>query len=164
MPKTPEKSVAWSLRRSQAEADTALSKFLNEVFHQEQEIPEHLIPLGKEAQKWWYLEKPSGQVVGAVAVWHRADGWHWGRFALATPYRGQGLGKKLALLSFREAFSDEAICLLRIEARDITVSLLEKLGGRKTGAPKPFYVGTVTPMTLSRQDFQAATSGHPQSF
>ena len=63
--------------------------------------------------------------------------------------RGCHLGTMLLQSAVREIFSsgiEEIYC----EARDTTVHIVEKLGGKITGDPVPFYDGNVTPMILKR--------------
>jgi hypothetical protein len=40
-----------------------------------------------------------------------------------------------------------------MEARDVSVGILKKLGGKVTGEPINFYGDSVTPMILKRDDF-----------
>ena len=72
-----------------------------------------------------------------------------GRFAVTPENRGCHLGTMLLQSAVREIFSsgiEEIYC----EARDTTVHIVEKLGGKITGDPVPFYDGNVTPMILKR--------------
>ncbi len=40
-----------------------------------------------------------------------------------------------------------------MEAREVTVAIICRLGGRVAGKPVPFYKGTVTPVRLHRDDY-----------
>lgn len=40
-----------------------------------------------------------------------------------------------------------------MEAREVTVAIICRLGGQVAGKPVPFYKGTVTPVRLHRDDY-----------
>lgn len=134
----------------EARYEAALA-FIYEVFHTEQHIPEMLIPIGNHEQKWWGLRKNEA-VLGTAAIWKTNGNWHWGRFAVDKSLRGQGLGKILALTSFKDTFQS-GIDLLYIDARDTTVGIIEKFGGLRNGKKIDFYGTPVTPMTLYKNAF-----------
>ena len=48
---------------------------------------------------------------------------------------------------------DQGVDAIYMEARDITVAIVQKMGGRVTGEPVPFYEGTVTPVMLEKERF-----------
>lgn len=125
--------------------------FLESIFTQEQQIPKTLIPLSHPEQHWWGF-KENNNITGTVAAWKDGSDWHWGRLAVSPSLRGTGLGKKLALKSFKELF-DTGISIIVIDARDVTVNLLLSLGAELTGDTTSFYDIPITPMTLSREGF-----------
>ncbi len=126
--------------------------FLEEVFSIEQNIPKELIPVKADQQKWWAI-KDGNQIVGTAAIWQINSEWHWGRLAIHEKLRGLGLGKKLVTQSLEESFQ-MGIETILIDARDITVDMILKLGGKIVGEKINFYGLPVTPMELCKSDFK----------
>ena len=91
-------------------------------------------------------------VVGAVAAWKEGEQVHWGRFAVHNMLRGRGIGTKLAVFSLEDLFS-RGFEEIYMEAREATVAIICRLGGRVVGKPVAFYKGTVTPVRLHRDDY-----------
>ena len=125
--------------------------FLENVFYQEQNIPKELIPLESDIQKWWSI-RSSDEIVGIVAAWKVKSEWHWGRLAIHEKLRGFGIGKKLAIKSLDELFQ-MGIEKVKIDARDITVEMVLKIGGRITGRKVSFYGYPITPIEINKNDF-----------
>ena len=100
----------------------------------------------------WYCAELNGIPAGTVAVWQEGSETHWGRFAVQPDLRGRGIGKALVRYSLEQSFSRgiDRICM---EAREATVHIICKMGGRITGEAVPFFVGTVTPVEISAADF-----------
>ena len=122
------------------------------VFSGEQNIPAGEIPafLAKKPQCWCAV--CGGQIVGTAAAWKEGGSVHWGRFATDPDYRGRHIGRRIAQLSFDELFT-QGIDEIYMEAREITAGMVCRMGGRIIGEPQPFYVGTVTPVTLRKEDY-----------
>ena len=117
-------------RASEADMDQIMA-LVTETFSGEQRIPLELIPIPEELSPQWWCAKDNGKVIGSIAL----CGCHVGTMLLQS--------------AVREIFSsgiEEIYC----EARDTTVHIVEKLGGKITGDPVPFYDGNVTPMILKR--------------
>ena len=131
-----------------AEAD----KLVQDTFALEQGIPTDLIPLNEVSDTLWWCARSGEYIIGVVAAWQQGNHWHWGRFSVDDRFRGFGMGKQLALLSFEELFKIQSEIVM-IDARDIAVTILEQLGANVIGPPVDFYGMPVTPMTLSKQDF-----------
>lgn len=125
--------------------------FLEDVFHKEQHIPTELIPLKNDNQKWWCI-KINNEVVGIVAAWETKNEWHWGRLAIHKKLRGLGMGKKIATKSLEELFQ-MGVEKVIIDARDITVEMVLKMGGKITGEKTNFYDHPITPMKIHKNDF-----------
>ncbi|MEQ6166413.1 GNAT family N-acetyltransferase [Ekhidna sp. MALMAid0563] len=125
--------------------------FLETVFTHEQQIPKELIPLKFEEQFWWCIQS-DGRIAGTAAAWKDGKEWHWGRLAVSVHQRGKGLGKKLAVQSFGDLFQMD-IQEIIIDARDVTVKLLQSIGAEITGRTTEFYGIPITPMTLKKEDF-----------
>jgi predicted GNAT family N-acyltransferase len=125
--------------------------FLENVFYKEQNIPKELIPLENENQKWWCI-RSSDEIVAIAAAWEVKSEWHWGRLAIHKKLRGFGMGKKIAIKSLDELFQ-MGIESVKIEARDITVEMVLKMGGKITGRKAKFYGHSITPMEIQKEDF-----------
>lgn len=130
-------------------------KLATDVFTNEQNIPENLIPLNEALQPIWWYARMGEDIIGISASWRENDEWHWGRYAVDKKLRGKGVGKKLALFSLNEIFNLGAGEIFS-EARDITVRMLRKLGCEVTGEPVIFYGDSVTPITIKKCDFLQA--------
>lgn len=141
-----------TLRRAAAPDMEAILKLQVAVFEGEQGIPGELVcSPGDHFLQWWCaLEGDS--VVGAVAAWKEGEQVHWGRFAVHNMHRGRGIGTKLAVFSLEDLFS-RGFEEIYMEAREATVAIICRLGGRVVGKPVAFYKGTVTPVRLHRDDY-----------
>ena len=122
---------------------------VTETFSGEQNIPIELIPIPDEmCPQWWCIEE-NGNMIGSLALYRDCNEWHMGRFAISPDKRGEHLGTQLLISAIQDIFSsgiEEIYC----EARDTTVHIVEKLGGKITGDPVPFYDGNVTPMIIKK--------------
>jgi len=125
---------------------------LKEVFSCEQNIPEELLDIKKDLKPIWWCAKIDSEIVGIAAGWIEKDEWHWGRFAVKKRLRGLGIGKKLAIFSLNDIFNLGADKIF-IEARDVTIGILKKLGGKVVGETKDFYGDPITPMILKKHEF-----------
>jgi DNA-binding MarR family transcriptional regulator/predicted GNAT family N-acyltransferase len=131
--------------------DSAM-ELLIQTFSNEQNIPGQLVPLSKSKSPRWWCVRVGEEVLGAVAAWKESGQWHWGRFAVDKNFRGLGIGKTMAIESITELFTGAADKII-IEARDITVGIIQKLGGKQTRPPFDFYGEPVTPMVLEKEAF-----------
>lgn len=127
-------------------------KLATDVFTSEQNIPESLIPINEEFNPIWWCARAGEDIVGVAAGWREENKWHWGRFAVDKKLRGIGLGKKIAIFSLNELF-DVEVDKIFIEARYITLKMLEKFGCEVIGEAKDFYGDLVTPVTIKKRDF-----------
>ncbi|QOX64253.1 GNAT family N-acetyltransferase [Anoxybacterium hadale] len=138
-------------RLQEVDMGTALT-LLEDVFAGEQNIPVTLNSIPEEREPiWWYVENDS-EMVGVIAGWKENDTWHLGRFAVDSRLRGLGIGKKLMKFALGEIFKLGAERIYT-EARDVSVSILIKLGGKVIGEPFDFYGEPVTPMIIEKQAF-----------
>lgn len=48
---------------------------------------------------------------------------------------------------------EQKIAEIYTDARDITATIICKMGGQIVGEPQPFYVGTVTPVVLKKSNY-----------
>lgn len=137
----------------QHEVDT----LIKHVFNGEQGIPEDLIPLDPHLPCVWWVARCGEYVIGAVACWEIDGEWHWGRYFIDANFRGYGIGKKLAVESLKDLFTNITDYIVS-DARDATVAILNQLGAKVTGEAIDFYGSPVTPMRLDKQDFEAICS------
>ena len=148
-------SSVFKIERLTPELYSLAVLFLENIFHEEQNIPKELIPLKNENQEWWCIMQ-CDEIVGIVAAWKTDSEWHWGRLAVHHKLRGQVLGKKLAMESLDECFR-MGIDKVKINARDITVDMILKLGGKITGKKDTFYEQPITPMEIEKRNFAYKT-------
>lgn len=130
----------------------AAIRLATEVFTSEQHIPENLIPLQDDMEQMWWCARVGEDIIGVAAAWKENHQWHWGRFAVDSRLRGLGIGKNLATFSLHELFQQD-VEKVYMEARDVTVKMLEQLGCRVEGTPTDFYGEPVTPITIQKCDF-----------
>jgi DNA-binding MarR family transcriptional regulator len=130
----------------------AAMELIIQIFSSEQNIPRHLVPVSKSKSPKWWCVRVGEDVIGAVAVWKESGQWHWGRFAVDKNFRGLGIGKSMAVESITALFTGIADKII-IEARDITVGIIEKLGGKQTNPAFDFFGDPVTPMELQKEAF-----------
>ncbi len=147
----PERLRIETLRERYQEAAMAL---LYRTFAIEQHIPAHLIPLPEDKPVKRWCIRIGEEIIGFAAAWNEAGTWHWGRFAVDAHFRGLGIGKKLAIESLGDLFAADANEIV-IDARDVTVEIVRKLGGEETAPAFDFYGAPVTPMLLRKAQFQA---------
>lgn len=140
------------LRLASAEDLPHILNLQVQVFTGEQCIPEEMVRAVQSKTPTWYCAELNGIPAGTIAVWQEGSETHWGRFAVQPDLRGRGIGKALARYSLEQSFSRgiDRICM---EAREATVHIICKMGGRITGEAVPFFVGTVTPVEISSADF-----------
>ncbi len=131
--------------------DSAM-ELLVQTFSNEQNIPGHLVPISEDKSPKWWCVRVGEEVIGVVAAWKESGQWHWGRFAVDKEFRGLGIGKSMAIESITGLFAGAADKII-IEARDVTVGIIEKLGGKQIRPPFDFYGEPVTPMELEKDAF-----------
>ncbi|WP_411678858.1 GNAT family N-acetyltransferase [Clostridium thailandense] len=127
-------------------------KLATEVFTYEQNIPEKLIPISAELSQIWWCARVGEDIVGVIAAWNENNQWHLGRFAVDRNLRGLEIGKKMLILSLNEIFNLDVEEVF-VEARDITVRMLEQFGCKVVEEPIDFYGEPVTPITIKKCDF-----------
>ena len=141
------------------------------VFSGEQEIPEDDVRQAQTDHTTWWVVACGDRIIGAAAAWEETDVEeavlrkaglmcehkiaHTARFILDPAFRGHGLGARMALYTLREIFR-MGYDAIYMENREATVHIVEKYGAVRCGETVPFYVGTVTPMILTREAFEQA--------
>lgn len=141
-----------TVRRAEAGDLKAIMALQIATFNGEQAIPEGVIRLRDGQQPQWWAAFCGGRLMGAVASWKEEGVQHAGRFAVTPESRGLGIGKLLARKAFDDLFA-QGIEEIYMEARDVSVHIVEAMGGEVTGEPFDFYVGTVTPMKIRRESY-----------
>lgn len=124
-------------------------KLATKVFTDEQNIPSELVPVNEDLKPIWWCARVGEDIVGVTAAWSEKNKWHWGRFAVDKRVRGIGIGNKIAMFSLQEIFNIGADEIF-IEARDITLRMLEKLGCEVIGEAENFYGEPVTPIIIQK--------------
>ncbi|MFW7525412.1 GNAT family N-acetyltransferase [Vibrio ostreicida] len=132
-----------------------IENLLRDTFAGEQNIPQHLVPIAVDVPQKWWIARSGEYVLGAVACWQENESWHWGRFVVDDKFRSLGIGKALARHSLAEILQETE--QIQIDARDITVQLIQSLGGEIIGDKVDFYGIPVTPMRLTRSQLHDAT-------
>ena len=140
------------IKRAMLQDMEAILELQVSVFEGEQKIPSELIcSPGDNFLQWWCALEETN-IVGAVAAWHENGQVHWGRFAVDPKCRGHQIGTRLARFSLEDLFSrgfDE----IYMEAREVTVKIICGMGGTVAGEPTKFYEGTITPVTVTRNNY-----------
>lgn len=145
-----------SLRKAAAGDMEEILRLQVETFHGEQKIPSEGIPLSAEKSPQWWCAVMDGILVGAVAAWEEDNQTHWGRFVTDPKHRGLQIGTTLARFSLDDLFSSQLVDEIHMEAREITVKMICKMGGKIVGEPIPFFEGTVTPLVLTNDEYLQA--------
>lgn len=141
-----------AVRRAGADDMQEIMELQITTFAGEQEIPAGLIQLSERQSPQWWAAFCGEVLMGAVASWNEDGVQHAGRFAVTPHSRGLGIGKKLARKAFDDLFA-QGVEEIHMEARDVSVHIVEAMGGQITGEPFDFYVGTVTPMKIRRENY-----------
>ena len=141
-----------TLERVEANYMEDAIKLATKVFTDEQNIPSELVPVNEELKPIWWCARVGEDIIGVTAAWSEENKWHWGRFAVDKRVRGIGIGNKIAMFSLQEIFNIGADEIF-IEARDITLRMLEKLGCEVVGEAENFYGEPVTPIIIQKCSF-----------
>lgn len=141
------------VRRAEDKDMEAVMKLQVATFTGEQQIPEELICLPEERRPQWWAAFRGEELMGAVASWQEDGVQHAGRFAVNPDSRGLGLGKKLARKAFDDLFAQD-VEEIHMEARDVSVHIVQAMGGEVIGPAFDFYVGSVTPMKIQREKYK----------
>lgn len=141
-----------TIRRANEKDLDQINALITNVFHGEQDIPIELIPVPEEMEPQWWCAEENGAILGAIVLYREKNEWHLGRFAVLPEKRNARIGSCLFEKAVQDIFSSE-IQELYCEARDTTVHIIEKYGGKATGNAFPFFKGNVTPMVLSMNAF-----------
>ena len=140
-------------RAREAETDM-LSKQAEDIFAIEQKIPREYCPIPAQKRPMWWCAEQAGDIVGTVAAYWEGEVCHMGRMTVSRELRRQHIATELLTFSVEDLF-DQGIDELFMEAREITVHILLKMGAEVVGETVPFYEGTVTPLILKKENYKS---------
>lgn len=129
----------------------AIMQLVQDVFEGEQGIPRQMHPIPEEKQPQWWCAESDGEIIGSMAAYLEDGNWHLARLAVSPKARGMGIATKLSKRAL-EALFDRGVTEVHMEARDITVHLMGKLGAEVAGEAFPFFQGNVTPMVFRKEN------------
>lgn len=141
------------IRKASDQDMKGIMELITSVFNGEQAIPAELIPIPDELTPRWWCAVEGGEITGSIALYQEHGEWHIGRFAVSPNRRGASLGSRLFETAVRDIFKSD-IEVLYCEARDTTVHIILKHGGKIIGEAVPFFKGNVTPMFISKDSFE----------
>lgn len=141
-----------TMRKAHASDMGEIMDLVDVIFEREQDIPRELSPIPEHQQPQWWCAEMNRKIVGTAALYKDNGIWHMGRIAVSGELRGQHIATKLLCFALEDIFSQN-IDEVHLEARDITVHIMQNLGAKVIGEPVPFYKGTVTPIILKKSDF-----------
>ena len=127
----------------------------SDIFQNEQGIPGDDIEAFLKKDPICWCAESEGRLLAATGAWKEDGEVHWGRVVVIPAARRQHIGTKLARLSFQELF-DAGVKEIHMHARDTTVKLVCAMGGKAVGEPHEFYGANVTPVLLTKDDFNKA--------
>ena len=129
----------------------AILKQTDEIFA-EQDIPAELLVFAPGQNPVWYAGYEDGELVGAIATFEENGETHLGRFTVAHKFQGRHMGTEIMLSAIEGAFASGVEKLVG-EARDTSIHILCKHGGRTTGETYTFYIGNATPFEICKKDY-----------
>jgi len=143
-------------RKAEPDEISSVIGLVSDVFYNEQGVPREMNPLPEEKSPvWWCSVDDAGKIVGGLCAWTEENGEkHFGRFVTAPEMRGRQIGTQLMKSALEDAFSNGAEAV-HLDARDKTVRIICRLGGRVTGEPFEFYGSLCTPVTIEKDAFEA---------
>lgn len=140
------------IRRAEAADMRPIMELVDEVFWKEQGIPRSLNPIPPEKRPQWWCVREGAEIVGTLAAYWEDGACRLGRLTVAPLRRRRRLGEGLLRFALGDLFAQD-VPQISMEARPVTVGILQKLGAEAVGEPFPFYRGTVTPLLLTREAF-----------
>lgn len=138
-------------RATEADLDSVLLLAQN-IFESEQGIPRALTYIPPEKHPRWWCAEQDGRIAATVVAYAEDGIWHMGRLTVAEELRGQQTATRLLRFALQDLFSGD-VAELVMEARLAAVHILLKFGAEITGPAVPFYVGTITPLRLTKSSF-----------
>ena len=118
----------------------------------EQEIPDEILDFRPGQNPVWYAGYEDGELVGAIATFEEDGETHLGRFTVGHKFQGRHMGTEIMLYAIEQAFASGVEKLVG-DARDASIHILCRHGGRTTGEPRPFDIGNATTFELCKKDY-----------
>ncbi|MCD7949438.1 MAG: GNAT family N-acetyltransferase [Erysipelotrichaceae bacterium] len=129
-----------------------LENISGDIFESEQGIPKSLTHIESDLHpQWWYVLEDD-VIVGTICAYFDSGECHVGRIVVISSMRNKGIATKMIRRALEDLFSQD-INTIYLEARDITVHMLEKMGGKVNGKPFEFYGDTCTPVIMKRKSY-----------
>ncbi|MCD7892432.1 MAG: GNAT family N-acetyltransferase [Erysipelotrichaceae bacterium] len=126
-----------------------LEDLSGKIFEREQGIPKSLTHIEDDKKpQWWYVE--DSKIVGTICAYFNDKECHMGRIAIVSNYRNRGIATKMIRFALEDLFM-QGIDTIYLEARDITVHMLEKMGGEVYGESFEFYGDSCTPVVINKR-------------
>lgn len=140
-----------TVRKPLPEELPAIIKQTEDIFA-EQGIPAEILPLYPEQNPVWYAGYEEGELVGAIATFQENGETHLGRFTVSHKFQGRHMGTEIMLYAVEDAFASGVEKLVG-DARDTSIHILCKHGGRTTSEPHQFYIGNATNFEICAKDY-----------
>ncbi len=129
-----------------------LEDISGEIFESEQGIPKSLTHIENEKNpQWWYV-LDNETIVGTICAYFDNDEWHMGRIVIIPSKRNKGIATKMIRFALVDLFMHD-VDTVYLEARDVTVHMLEKMGGEVIGESFEFYGDQCTPVVIKKEDY-----------
>ncbi|MCD7839792.1 MAG: GNAT family N-acetyltransferase [Erysipelotrichaceae bacterium] len=129
-----------------------LEELSGEIFESEQGIPKSLTHIDDDKNpQWWYV-LDNESIIGTICAYFDNYECHIGRIAIVPFMRNRGIATKMIRHALEDLFS-QGINTIYLEARDITVHMLEKIGGEVCGESFEFYGDTCTLVMIKKENY-----------
>ncbi len=130
-----------------------LEDISGEIFESEQGIPKSLTHIEDDKHPIWWYVLDNEIVVGTICAYFDNGECHMGRIAIIPSMRNRGIATKMIRQALEDLFS-QGINIIYLEARDITVHMLEKMGGVVNGRAFEFYGDQCTPILIRKENYR----------
>ncbi|MCD7807725.1 MAG: GNAT family N-acetyltransferase [Erysipelotrichaceae bacterium] len=131
-----------------------LEDLSGEIFESEQGIPKSLTHIEDDLHpQWWYVLDDE-TIIGTICAYFDNDECHMGRIVIISAYRNRGIATKMIRFALEDLFL-QGVDTLYLEARDITVHMLEKMGGEVIGESFEFYGDSCTPIMIRKENYKS---------
>lgn len=141
------------MRRARPDEKERILELVGNVFEIEQGIPRDMDDIPEEKFPQWWCIEVKDKLAGAIVSWEEPDGVHLGRFVIHPKYRHRHLGTHLLGSVIGSLFA-QGYPEVRGDARDVTLQIILKMGGRIIGEPYEFYGSNCTPFVVEREAFE----------
>ncbi|MCD8028026.1 MAG: GNAT family N-acetyltransferase [Erysipelotrichaceae bacterium] len=129
-----------------------LEDISGEIFESEQGIPKSLTHIDDDNNpQWWYVLDDK-IIVGTICAYFEDNKCHMGRIAIIPSMRNKGIATKMIRQALEDLFL-QGVDTIYLEARDVTVHMLEKMGGKVNGEPFEFYGDICTPVVINKRNY-----------